>query len=218
MSGADKADVPSKRAPKDHDVRHTPEDLALIHSILDATPLCSVGYVSDGRPFVIPCMQWRVGDSVYWHGSSTSRVLASPRRDVCLSISLTDGLVMSRSSFNYRLNHRSVTIIGKPKEVSDIDDKVALLRSFINGLIPGQWDRLKPLSLLQMRATKVVTIPIRDAIVEIRTGQPDDDEDRDFPAWGGVVPISTQVGVPIEDPSNRPGIEMPEDVLRFRLG
>src|SRR5262245_2066146 len=50
-------------------------DRETIHAILDATPLCHVGYLIEGRPSVTPTLQWREGETVYWHGSSASRAL-----------------------------------------------------------------------------------------------------------------------------------------------
>ena len=40
-------------------------DVASIYPILDAMPMCSVGYVFDDHPYVTPTVQWREGDRVF---------------------------------------------------------------------------------------------------------------------------------------------------------
>src|SRR5436190_7176702 len=71
-----------------------------IHPILDAVPICSVGYVFNGSPYVTPTLQWREGSHIYWHGSSASRMLeAVEEAEVCVTVTIIDGLVMARSAF-----------------------------------------------------------------------------------------------------------------------
>jgi hypothetical protein len=60
-------------------VRRLPErgvyDRAVIEAILDEGLLCHVGFAVEGQPYVIPCVYARIGDRVYLHGSSGSRML-----------------------------------------------------------------------------------------------------------------------------------------------
>ena len=193
---------------------------ATVESILDATPMCHVGYVFDGVPYVTPTMQWREGDRVYWHGSSASRMLrAAFNADVCLTVSLIDGLVLARSAYNYNVNHRSVMIFGRPEKVTDPAEKAAHLRTFVNKVVPGQWERLRPVKEQELKATTLLSMPINEASAKVRVGQPEDEEDDyAFPVWAGVVPIRYQVSPPIPDPRNLPDVEMPADVLDFGIG
>ena len=88
-------------------------DVATIHAILDAQPLCTVAYVRDGKPYLTPTLQWREGDRVYWHGSSASHALrAGKGQDVCMNVTILDGFVLARSGFNHSVNTRSVTLFG----------------------------------------------------------------------------------------------------------
>lgn len=57
-------------------------DVAAIHAILDAQPLCTVAYVRDGKPYLTPTLQWRDGDRVYWHSSSASHALRAGKGQV----------------------------------------------------------------------------------------------------------------------------------------
>lgn len=195
-------------------------DAETIHAILDAMPMCSVGYVHEGKPVVTPTMQWREGDRIFWHGSSASRMLrATESHDVCVCVSICDGLVLARSAYNYNLNHRSVMVFGKAEKISDPDEKRHQLENFVNKVIPGQWDRLRPVSDKELKATTLMSLPLSEASAKVRTGHTEDDEeDYSFPVWCGLVPLDFKVGTPIPDPRNLPDVEMPEDVLRFRIG
>ena len=182
-----------------------------IYKILDASPLCHVAYLLEGKPAVVATLQWREGDRVYWHGSTGSQALrAEGGSDVCLNVALFDGLVLARSAFHHSANYRSATIFGKAEVIDDFEMKREKLRNFVEGLYPGRWDRLRPIKDKELRATLVLSLPIDEASAKIRTGQPvDDEEDYSTPVWAGVVPIRQQLGVPEPDPRNLPGIEIP---------
>jgi uncharacterized protein len=194
-------------------------DRQTIHAILDAMPLCHVGYVFKGSPYVTPTMQWRDGDQIFWHGSSASRMLESAEtQEVCLTVSLYDGLVMARSAYNYNINHRSVMIFGTPRKLEDPAEKEAQLRNFVNKTIPGQWERLRPMLPKELKATTVLTMPITEASAKLRSGHTDDEDDADFPVWTGVIPVRYEIGTPEANPGNLPGVEMPADALKFKIG
>ena len=194
-------------------------DAQTIHDILDAMPLCHVGYVFKGSPYVTPTLQWRDGSRIFWHGSSASRMLDSAEsQDVCLTVSLYDGLVMARSAYNYNINHRSVMVFGRPEKVEDPVEKEAQLRNFVNKTIPGQWERLRPVLPKELKATTLLSMPITEASAKLRSGHTDDEEDADFPVWTGVIPVRFEIGAPVANPGNLPGVEMPEDALKFKIG
>jgi nitroimidazol reductase NimA-like FMN-containing flavoprotein (pyridoxamine 5'-phosphate oxidase superfamily) len=64
------ADAPSERTRVKRSNKRAKYDEATVHGILDAMPICSVGYVFNGSPYVTPTQQWREGNHIYWHGSS----------------------------------------------------------------------------------------------------------------------------------------------------
>ncbi len=193
-------------------------DAETIHAILDAMPLCHVGYVFNGSPYVTPTLQWRDGNRIFWHGSAASRMLESAEtQDVCITVSLLDGLVMARSAFNYTINYRSVMLFGRPEKLP-ADEVEAQLRNFMNKIIPGQWDRLRPVKDKELKATTVLSMPITEASAKLRSGHTDDEDDANFPAWTGIIPIRYETGTPIPNPGNLPGVEMPPEALRFKIG
>ena len=195
-------------------------DRETVHAILDAMPMCHIGYVFDGMPYVTPTLQWREGERVYWHGSSASRMLRSAEdADVCLTVALLDGLVCARSAYNFNVNYRSVMILGKAEKISDPVLKEAHLKTMMERFVPGHWDRLRPVTEQELKATSLLSMPITEASAKVRTGQPEDPpEDYAFPVWAGLVPIRQDVQAPIPDPRNLAGVVMPEDVLKFRVG
>ncbi len=195
-------------------------DATTIYPILDAMPLCSVGYVFDGQPYVTPTLQWREADRVYWHGSSASRMLrAVEEAQVCLTVAILDGFVLARSGFHHSINYRSAMLLGTARKVSDPDEKTARLKTFVDGSFPGRWDMLRPATDQEMKATTVMSMPIGEASSKIRMGPPgDEEEDYALPIWAGVIPVRMSVSDPVPDPRNIEGIEPPGHVRDFRLG
>ena len=192
-------------------------DRATIDSILDATPICHVGYVFDGAPFVTPTLHWRDGDRVYWHGSAASRMLkAAAVAQVCLTVTLLDGLVLARSAFHHSANYRSVMLFGRTQLVSDPAEKEAALKTFVDGLYPGRWETLRAMQTQEAKATSVLWLPIDEASAKVRAGGPiDDEEDYALPIWAGVLPVKLQTQEPVADPRNLLGVAAPEHVTGF---
>lgn len=195
-------------------------DKPTVYSILDATPQCTIAYIHEGKPIVTPCLQWREDDFIYWHGAKAGRMIkAVAGQEVCLAVSLIDGLVCARAAFNFNINHRSVMVYGTPELVDDAAEKERQLKLFVDRLIPGQWDRLRPMTPQELKATAVLRMPLTEASAKIREGAPEDnDGDYEFPVWAGHIPVGVRIDPPVPDPRNLPGVEMPPDVLKFRFG
>lgn len=190
-----------------------------VNQIIDATPLCHVSYIIDGRPYVTPTLQWREGDTIYWHGSSASRFLRQiVDKEVCMAITHFDGFVLARSSFHHSINYRSIMLFGQATKIED-DDKNALLDSFVETLIPGRLKTLRQMTDQEAKATTVFSMAIDEGSAKVRTGPPvDDDEDYALPIWAGVLPISQILHDPIPDPKNQAGLEIPQHIRDFKLG
>jgi len=195
-------------------------DKATIHAILDATPHCHIAYVHEGKPIVTPSFQWRDGDRLYWHGARAARLMqATQGQEVCLCVSLIDGLVLARSAYNFNINHRSVMVFGTARPVENPDEKRHQLQRFVDGLVPGHWGRLRPMTERELRVTAILALSLEEASAKVRTGMPeDDDADYDLPIWAGVVPVGVRIDPPRPDPRNHPDAVMPEAVTQFRLG
>jgi nitroimidazol reductase NimA-like FMN-containing flavoprotein (pyridoxamine 5'-phosphate oxidase superfamily) len=187
-----------------------------VHAILDAALVCHLGFVADEQPFVIPTLHARVGDEVLVHGSSMSRTLEALAGgvDVCLTVTLIDGLVLARSAFHHSVNYRSVTAFGRARLLAADEERLAALRAFTERLYPGRWDEVRPPNPSELKATHVLAPPLDEAVAKVRTGGPiDDAEDMARPVWAGVVPLALAAGAPIADAQLAPGLALRDTTL-----
>lgn len=193
-------------------------DQATIYSILDDGFICHVGFAIDGQPYVIPTGYARIGDHVYIHGSSASRMLRSLAEgiDVCVTVTHVDGLVLARSAFHHSINYRSVVVLGQAKMVEDPAEKEMALEAFTEHIIPGRWPEIRWPSELELKATTVLKLAIDEASAKVRTGDPkDDDEDYGMNVWAGVVPLSSKPGQPIRDSRLADEIDLPTYISEY---
>jgi nitroimidazol reductase NimA-like FMN-containing flavoprotein (pyridoxamine 5'-phosphate oxidase superfamily) len=184
----------------------------VIYQILDEGLVCHLGFAVDNQPFVIPTAYGRVEDQLYIHGSPASRMLRSliTGIEVCLTVTLLDGLVMARSAFHHSMNYRSVVIFGTANVVKDADQKLEALRAFTEHVVPGRWSEVRQPSQQELQGTLVLSLSLAEASAKIRTGAPLDDEiDYDLPVWAGVVPLQLVAGEAIADSRLQPGITPP---------
>ncbi|HLK33742.1 MAG TPA: pyridoxamine 5'-phosphate oxidase family protein [Terriglobales bacterium] len=173
----------------------------IINRILDEGFICHVGFVSEGQPYVIPTGYGRVGDTIYIHGSAASRMLRNLEQgiEMCLTVTLLDGLVLARCAFSHSMNYRSVVVLGKASLVSDPEEKLAALRAISEQIIPGRWVEVRQPDTQELKATSVLKLPLAEASAKIRTGGPKDkEEDLILSVWAGVLPLSLVPGTPVE--------------------
>ena len=195
-------------------------DRSVIEAILDAMPVAHVGHIIDGFPVVIPTLQWREGDRIYWHGSSASRMQkGATAQQVCVTVTLTDGIVLARSGLEHSVNYRSVMVFGEATLVEGDTAKTAHLRTMMEQLFPGRWDQLRPITPQELKATRILSLPLTEASAKVSAGPPvDPPEDRDWPVWAGVIPIRLTVGTPEPAPDLAPGIPVPDHANSYRIG
>jgi nitroimidazol reductase NimA-like FMN-containing flavoprotein (pyridoxamine 5'-phosphate oxidase superfamily) len=175
----------------------------LIYSILDEGLVCHVGFAIEDQPFVIPTAYGRVDDRLYIHGSPASRMLQSLQSgiEVCVTITLLDGLVLARSAFHHSMNYRSVVVFGTASLVQDEAQKMEALRAFTEHVIPGRWPEIRLPSRQELQGTLVLALSLEEASAKVRTGPPKDDEaDYSLPVWAGVLPLQVLAAQPVRDP------------------
>ncbi|MGC2162895.1 MAG: pyridoxamine 5'-phosphate oxidase family protein [Silvibacterium sp.] len=183
-----------------------------IYGILDAGFLCHVGFVVDGQPYVIPTGYGRVGDVLYLHGSAASRMLRTLAGgvDVCVTVTLLDGIVLARSAFHHSMNYRSVVMLGKALPVEGDEEKKAALRVISEQIIAGRWEDVRKPTAQELKATLVLALPIAEASAKMRTGPPlDEEEDYALDVWAGVLPLAMRAGDPVPDPRLVAGVKLP---------
>jgi nitroimidazol reductase NimA-like FMN-containing flavoprotein (pyridoxamine 5'-phosphate oxidase superfamily) len=187
-------------------------DREAVYLILDEGFICHLGFVVEDQPFVIPTGYARVAERIYVHGSQASRMLRTLSKgiDMCLTVTLVDGLVLARSAFHHSMNYRSVVIFGKATIVDERSEKLAALRALSEHMIPGRWDDVRKPNEQEMKATTVLSLPLTEASAKVRTGPPiDDEDDYALPVWAGVVPLGLIAGEPIADPRLLDGLSVP---------
>src|SRR6266516_1158256 len=158
-------------------LRRLPErgryDRATVHAILDEGFLCHVAFAVDGQVYALPTGYARVGETLYLHGSTGSRLGMRPGMDVCVTVTLVDGLVLARSVFHHSFQYRSVMILGRTRLVTDLEE---------------------------LEATAVLAVPLLEVSAKVRTGPVgDEEEDYALPVWAGVLPLGLAAGEPRPD-------------------
>ena len=204
-------------------VKRLPErgsyDRATIDAILDEGFVCHLGFVHDGYPVVIPTAYARSGDTIYVHGSAGSRMLRELAKEieVCLTVTLVDGLVLARSAFHHSINYRSVVVFGRARLVEDQVERAAGFEAVVEHLVPGRWDDTRLPNEKELATTRLLALSLEEASAKVRSGPPvDDDEDYDLHHWAGVIPLQLTVQPPVPDPRQDGSVAAPRYVSSYR--
>ncbi len=232
MSEAPKSEAPESGAPDTGAppeggartrVRRHPEraryDRATVHGILDEALICHLGFVARGAPFVIPTMYARSGGALYIHGAPASRMLAAAAggTDVCLTVTLLDGLVLARSAFNHSMNYRSVVVVGRAVDVIDPIEKRAAFEALVEHVCSGRYADARPPSAKELAATRVLRLDLDEVSAKVRSGGPvDAAEDLRLPVWAGQIPLRTAPGAPLSHEAGDGPPAVPEYARRYR--
>jgi len=193
-------------------------DREAVYRILDEGLVCHIGFVAEGKPVVIPTGYGRRDDMLYIHGSPASRMFRAMAKgaEVCVTVTLVDGVVLARSAFHHSMNYRSVVIFGKATLLEDDAAKREALRVFTEHVAPGRWAEVRQPSEKELRATTVLAIPLEEVSAKVRIGPPlDDEEDYAFPVWAGVLPLDLIPQAPVPDDRLPAGTVAPEYVKRY---
>jgi nitroimidazol reductase NimA-like FMN-containing flavoprotein (pyridoxamine 5'-phosphate oxidase superfamily) len=178
-------------------------DRELVHAVLDEALICHVGFTTERGPVVIPTIHARIDDTLYLHGSPATRMLRTLGKgvEVCVTVTLVDGLVLARSAFHHSMNYRSVVVFGRATPVKDLDEKARVLDRFTVHVAGAERQAtLRPHTEKELRGTSVLALPLVEVSAKVRTGGPSDEpEDLDLPVWAGVVPLTVERGTPIPD-------------------
>lgn len=189
-------------------------DRAELYAVLDAGLICHLGVIADGAPMVVPTAYGRDGDTLYVHGSSANGAFgAADGQQVCVTVTHLDGLVCARAVFTHSVNFRSAMVFGTASVVLDDEERLHALEVITDHLIPGRWAAARQPTKKEMAATAVLSLPLTEASVKIRTGMPKDEgDDLELDVWAGVLPVAMTFGEPRPDPGLRSGIEIPAHI------
>jgi uncharacterized protein len=190
-------------------------DRESVYAVLGEGLVAHVGFMIDDRPMVIPMVYGRSGDSLYLHGAKAARFAKAmaPGVPVCITVTLTDGIVVGRSAFHCSVNYRSVVVHGHAVLVTDANEAEQALAIVTDHLLPGRWAESRAVTEKEIRATGVLRVEIEAASLKQRFGEPiDEEEDYALPIWGGVIPLRIEAGTPQPDARSLAGVEVPASV------
>jgi nitroimidazol reductase NimA-like FMN-containing flavoprotein (pyridoxamine 5'-phosphate oxidase superfamily) len=183
-------------------------DRAAAHAVLDEAYIAHVGFVVDGAPKVLPMTYGRDGDLLYLHGAVGNAMLrASSDADVCVTVTLLDGLVLARSAFHHSMNYRSVVLLGVATKVEDEAEKARAFDVLVEHVVPGRTQTARAASPSELRQTLVLRLPIEEGSVKVRTGDSiDEPDDVGLPVWAGAVPLRLVAGEPVPNADFDPAL------------
>ena len=174
-------------------------DRSALYAVLDEGLICHLGVVLDGAPLVIPTGYGRDGNTLYLHGSTGAKSMRdSDGVEICVTVTLLDGIVYARSVNNHSMNYRSAVILGKATMVTDRERKMHGLRVLTDHLAPGSWEHARDVNAKEFASVSVLELDLTEASVKMRGEGPDDPEDEvaaDL-SWAGVLPVRTVFGEP----------------------
>lgn len=204
-----------------HRERHlVVDDRAALHALLAEALVAHLGVIRDGHPVVIPTAFAvdpggpDLDGTLYVHGSVAAGWLhGTAGTQVCVTVTLLDGLVTARSGFNHSMNYRSAVVLGEARLVDDPEERARALALVVEHLVPGRVDTLRPDTRKELAATLVLAVPLHEASLKVRTGGPDDEpEDVAAGTWGGHLPVRLVAGDLVSDPAT--DAPPPDDVVR----
>lgn len=189
-----------------------------INSILDAGFIGYVSYVFQNRAITLPMAYGRKDNKIYLHGSQANRMLLAllEAKEMSLTVMHLDALVLARSGLHHSVNYRSATLFGSIKKLEDPKEKDAALFCFMEHMMKGRWDGIRPMNQKELDRTLVVEMTIKAASAKVRdVGVADEPEDYDLNVWAGLVPLKQVAEFPIADEALPQKMEIPEHVLNY---
>ena len=194
-------------------------DKETVHAILDAGLMAHVAFNQENGPVVVPMLYGRKKNKIFLHGARKARIirLLEKTNRASLNITLLDGIVLARSTFNSSMHYRSVTIFGKPKIILNDQEKLSAMKIISENTIPGRWDEVRDSHAKEIKMTGVIELTIEDASAKISSGPPDDEiKDYKIPIWAGVLPITTKTGKLQRDEKLMEGIKPSQNMLALQ--
>lgn len=185
-------------------------DRAAVFEVLDAGMIAHVGVVTDEGPIVMPMAYGRSEDELYLHGSVANAALrAAVGRDVCVTVTIVDAIVVGRTPFHNSMNYRSVVVRGTAREVDQPAELMAALQAVSDHVVPT-WETGRAPTPTELRQTLVVAVPLIEVSAKVRSGGPiDDPVDLDGPHWAGHVPIRRVWEPPLPSDDLPDGVAVP---------
>ena len=158
--------------------------------------IAHVAIADEAGPVVIPMTYYVDADSptsVYIHGAHHSRLMAyvSRGQQVCVTVTLVDGLVYSRTALYHSTNYRSAVCFGRGRVVTETAEQGRVSEGLVRRYFPGRTSGVDydPIPDGHLGATAFVAIDIEEASAKVRRGGPKGprDDDPDAPGTAGFL-------------------------------
>jgi hypothetical protein len=185
----------SRSTIRTHADRSVPQEAA---QILAEGRVAHLGFVEEGQPYVIPLSYQfspAAPDRLYLHGSLASRAMRrlATGAPVCVTVTLLDGLVYSRTATNHSMNYRSVVCFGRGRRITDSVLQRAVYEAMIARYFPGRTegrDYAAP-AAEHLAGAMLIEVEIEEWSAKMRAGGPlgPGDDDVDAPGASGVLPL-----------------------------
>ncbi len=192
------------------------EDPVAIKAILKAAPFCNVAFTENSFPVIIPMAHASDETHLFLHGYHEGRFFKalSAGAPLCVSVTLFDGLVLAKSAYSHAMNYRSVSVYGSATEISDVREKLAVLKMISDKYVPGRWETCRHPNKQEMAEVMILKMPLDKISGKSRKGTPGDmEQDLDYPVWSGAVPFELVPKAPVTDPKSKVDIPIPQNVL-----
>ncbi|GHH77477.1 pyridoxamine 5'-phosphate oxidase family protein [Promicromonospora soli] len=196
------------------------DDRRRLMALLSDALVAHLGVVVGAHPVVLP-VAFGVdaagpddGGTLYLHGSVAAGWLAPAlEQDVCVTVTELDGLVLARTGFHHSMNYRSAVVIGRPRRVTDLEERRRALDLVVDHMVPGRAAMLGPATRKELAATAVIALPLAEASMKQREGGATlEPGDLELTGWAGHVPVRRVASAPVtEDYVSEP---VPDAVLR----
>jgi len=193
----------------------------MINKIIDEALVCHIGFADENQPFVIPTIHARQSERLLFHGLKGGRMLdyIKAGNEICVTITLVDGIVLARSAFHHSMSYRSVVLFGSGSVIEDDAEKLEALRVITEHVVPGRWAEVRHPNAKELKATTVCCMDITDASAKIRDSLPrDDKEDYELPVWAGYIPLALQATAPVADPGLANNFPPPDYAINYNRG
>jgi nitroimidazol reductase NimA-like FMN-containing flavoprotein (pyridoxamine 5'-phosphate oxidase superfamily) len=158
-----------------------------------------VGIADAEGPVVIPMtyhFDAATPTQLYLHGAHHSRLLQAvgSGAPICVTVTMVDGLVYSKTALNHSVNYRSVVAFCRAAAVQPTLDKS---RALLDGLIGRYWEGrtagndYEVMPQKHLETTALVALDIEAISAKQRTGGPNGpgDDDPSVPGTAGVTEL-----------------------------
>jgi nitroimidazol reductase NimA-like FMN-containing flavoprotein (pyridoxamine 5'-phosphate oxidase superfamily) len=193
-------------------------DVEKINTILDAGFIGYVSYVYKGKAITLPMAYGRKDNKIYLHGSQANRMLLAllEAKEMSMTVMHLDALVLARSGLHHSVNYRCATLFGSIKNLEDPIEKETALYYFMEHMMKGRWDAIRPMHQEELNRTLVVEMTIETASAKVRdVGVADEPEDYNLDVWAGLVPLKQIAESPIPDSGLPDKMKIPNHVLDY---